>query len=281
MIRSNLERNFEYCFTVNLITDVKTVTLGYLYWGSFNIMRKDVYLKFENERLYDTKELPLEYISKTLGLEMSKLPCVDLAMDFNFNVIEKIYELQQHSKIDVIILNRHRHKKEDIWEQENKGNGSLMQPYKYKGITLKSKDSNHPLTLNGYDKTKEISVKSRKDYIPEIEGFAQIYRLEVRSSRKQLKTSLQALNITDDEFITSLINKDDDVLIKVWKHLFSRILRFRKSGKRECEDIINILFADKISKRTKRKQVIANIKSLLHKARNIADLYFYNLKGIA
>ena len=280
LIRSDIERNFEHCFTVCVIKDAQPVTLGYLYWGSFNQMRQDVYFKFENERLYDTKELPLEHIASTLELQRSKLPSVDIAMDFNFNVINKIYELEADLDMDVIILNKQRNKTEYIPEQTNTSKGSLCNPNQYRGFDIQARDKNHKLMISAYDKTLEIITKSHKHYITKAEGFEQIYRLEVRASRNQLHTTLEALNITKEEFVTSLINKDDEVLIRVWKHLFSRILRFRKSGKRESEDIIDILFADNISKRTKRKPVIANIKSLLHKARNIAELCFYSLKDI-
>ncbi|MDE6368591.1 MAG: hypothetical protein K2K94_05070, partial [Muribaculaceae bacterium] len=281
LIRSDLERNYEYCFTVCCFQDAKPVTVGYLFWGSYNPMRQDVYFKFENERLYDTKELPIDHIASTLKLQRSKLPCVDLAMDFNFNIIDKIYALEEHRDIDVIILNKKRNKTEYIAEQLNKSTGTLINRHKYKGFDIRAKDKNHKLMLCAYDKTLEINTESHKHYITKAEGFDNIYRLEVRASRNHLHTTLEALNITNEEFVTSLINKDDEVLIRVWKHLFSRILRFRKSGKRESEDIIDILFADNISKRTKRKPVIANIKSLLHKARNIAELCFYSLKDIA
>ncbi|MDE6368869.1 MAG: hypothetical protein K2K94_06490, partial [Muribaculaceae bacterium] len=280
LIRSDLERNFKHCFTVCLIKDAQPVTLGYLYWKTYNTMRQDVYFKFENERLYDTMTLPLDYIANTLGLQRSKLPSVDLAVDFNFNVIDKIYALEEHRDIDVIILNKKRDKTEYIAEQLNKSTGTLINRHKYKGFDIKAKDKNHKLMLCAYDKTLEINTESHKHYIAKAEGFEQIYRLEVRASRNHLHTTLEALNIADEEFITSLLNKDDDVLISVWKHLFSRILRFRQRGKRESEDIIDILFADNISKRTKRKPVIANIKALIHKARNIAELCFYSLKDV-
>ena len=281
LIKSDLERNFEHCFTVCLIKDAKPVTVGYLYWGSYNPMRKNVYFKFENERLYDTKELPLDHIASTLKLQKLKLPSVDLALDFNFNVIDKIYELEGHPNIDVIILNKKRNKTEYIPEQTNTSKGSLCNRNQYRGFDIQARDKNHKLMISAYDKTLEINTVSHKHYIAKVEGFDQIYRLEVRASRNHLHTTLEALNITDEEFITSLINKDDDVLIRVYKHLFSRILRFRKCGKRESEDIIDILFADKINQRSKRKPVIANIKSLFHKARNIAELCFYSLKDIA
>ena len=281
LIRSDLERNFKHCFTVCLLKDAQPVTLGYLYWKTYNTMRQDVYFKFENERLYDTMMLPLDHIANTLKLQMSKLPCVDLAMDFNFNVIDKIYELEGHPNIDVIILNKKRNKTEYIPEQTNTSKGSLCNSNQYRGFDIQARDKNHKLMISAYDKTLEINTVSHKHYIAKAEGFDNIYRLEVRASRNHLHTTLEALNITKEEFVTSLINKDDEVLIRVWKHLFSRILRFRKSGKRESEDIIDILFADNISKRTKRKPVIANIKSLLHKARNIAELCFYSLKDIA
>ena len=281
LIKCELEKNFENCFTVCLIKDAKPITVGYLYWGSYNPMRQDVYFRFDNQRLYDTKELPLQHIASTLKLQRLNLPCVDLAMDFNFNVIDKIYELEADLDIDVIILNKQRNKTEYIPEQTNTSKGTLCNPNKYRGFDIQARDKNHKLMISAYDKTLEIKTASHKHYITKAEGFDQIYRLEVRASRSQLHTSLKTLDITYEEFITSLINKDDDVLIKVWKHLFSRILRFRKRGKRESEDIIDILFTDEICRKTKRKPIIANIKALIHKARNIAELCFYSLKDIA
>lgn len=255
---SSLEKNYRYCYTVSSIQDSICSELGTLYWGSYNTFRQDIYFKVNNERLYDTANIDIEYIASELGLKPKNIPTVDLAADFNFNVIDIIYKL--YKTHDTIILNKHRDKKAYINELTNIGKGSLVNPNQYKGFTIKTLDSTHKFELVAYDKTLEINTQSHKDYIHEIEGMEQIYRLEVRASRKDMQITLKDLNISDEEFMDIVYNSKHE-LIEIWKHLFDRLLRFRKSGSRKSANILELLFYTKAHKpiRETYKQFINNI----------------------
>lgn len=233
--------NFQHCFIVSIITNILT-TIGYLYWGSHNITRQDIYFKVYNERLYDTERIDLETIGNTLGLTIKNVPNVDIALDFDFNVVEMIYDLWQDNDFDAIILDKARNKTEYVPELLNEGKGSLINPYEYKGFYIKSKDKAHKLELCAYDKGLEIDTeKPYKRYIRDCEGLGdKIYRLEVRATRKTLETTLKALNIDTRYFITEVLNNPDE-LFKVWEHLFDRLVRFRKHNARKSERFIDLL----------------------------------------
>lgn len=241
LIRSMIEPNFKHCFKVNLETEAETITLGYLYWGSNNKWLNSIYFKVFNKRLYDNSNVKINDIGETLGLKVNRLPNIDIAMDFNFNVIDRIYELFRKKNIETIILNRVIEKDEYVDELLNLGKGTLINPYKFKGFYIKGKDS-HRLELNAYDKSLEIEKSSHKEYIKETEGYAHIYRLEVRVVGNQLYKTLKSLGISCNDFLTSIY--EPAMLIKVWEKIFDRLLRFRTYGRRECERTLDLLMQD-------------------------------------
>lgn len=238
LVRCSVEKAYLHCFQVLGFTNEKTILLGYLYWGSSNKMLSKIYFKVYNERLYDDTDVDVREIADTLGLKISALPNVDIAVDFNFNVINKIYGLFKSEYLDVIILGKVRGKNEYVKELVNVGMGSLSNPYQNKALYINGRDSNK-LELNAYDKTLEIEQESNKNYITEKEGFLHIYRLEVRSNSVQLDKTLHSLGISQEDFLSSIYNHS--MQIKVWEHLFNRLLRFRKHGKRQCEKILDLL----------------------------------------
>lgn len=244
--------NFQHCFIVSIITNILT-TIGYLYWGSHNITRQDIYFKVYNNRLYDSERIDLEKIGNALGLTIKSVPNIDIALDFDFNVIETIYDLWQDNDFDAIILDKARNKTEYVPELLNEGKGSLINPYEYKGFYIKSKDKAHKLELCAYDKGLEIDTKSpHKRYIFDCEGFDKIYRLEVRATRKTLETTLKALNIDTRYFITEVLNNPDE-LFKVWEHLFDRLVRFRKHNARKSERFVDLLRTYRRPKKMKQR----------------------------
>lgn len=238
LMRCSIEKDYLHCFQVLGFTNEKTTLLGYLYWGSSNKMLGKIYFKVYNERLYDNTNVDVRAIADALGLKISALPNVDIAVDFNFNVINKIYGLFKNEYLDVIILGKVRGKNEYVKELVNVGMGSLNNPYQNKALYIKGRDSNK-LELNAYDKTLEIEQESNKNYITEKEGFLHTYRLEVRSNSVQLDKTLHSLGISQEDFLSCIYNHS--MQIKVWEHLFNRLLRFRKHGERQCEKILDLL----------------------------------------
>ncbi|MDE7437114.1 MAG: hypothetical protein K2M93_01385, partial [Muribaculaceae bacterium] len=243
LVQSTIERNFKFCYKVNLETEEETITLGYLYWGSNNKWLNCIYFKVFNKRLYDNTNVKVNEIGDLLGLKIKRSPNIEIAVDFNFNVVDKIYELFKRENLEVIILNRLIKKDEYVPELLNNGKGTLINPYKFKGFYIRGRDK-HRLELNAYDKTMEIKESSHKEYIMEAEGFEHIYRLEVRVNGVQLYKTLKALGISRVEFISRIY--EPEVQFKVWENIFDRLLRFRTSGKRECERILDLLMADDV-----------------------------------
>lgn len=247
LLRSSIEPSYAHCFQVLRYNDMEAITLGYIYWGSNNKMLGYIYFKVYNKRLYDS-QVNIEDIGRTLGLEISKLPNIDIAVDFNFNVIDVIYQLFKKTNLQVIILNKVRDKEDYIQEMLNLGKGSLINPYIHKGFYIKGQDS-HRLELNAYNKGLEIDTVSHKEYIRDIEGMRDIYRLEIRVNANQLEKTLRALNMDAWTFLENMY--DSSLQLKVWEHIFDRILRFRIEGKRECEKIIDLLYTDGTRQQTK------------------------------
>lgn len=256
-------KQFEYCYTIIVISNIPQ-TIGFLYWGSHNVTLQDVYIKILNERLYDTADLDLKEIGNSLGLTMKNLPYIDIAVDFDFDVINTIYDLWKDDDFDTIILDKHRDKNEYISEILNTGKGSLIKPYSHKGFYIKNRDKAHKLELCAYDKGLEIDTeKPYKRYIRDCEGFGdKIYRLEVRTTRKTLETTLDALNINKQRFYKEVLNNQEE-LFRVWEHLFQRLLRFRKHNARNSERFIDLL--KNYPRRRRRMNIIDRV---IHKFTN-------------
>lgn len=66
--------------------------IGYLHFGSPNPNRQHVYIVYENQALYNAVFVSIRYyLEDILGLEFKQVSKIDIAVDFNFCIIRRLY----------------------------------------------------------------------------------------------------------------------------------------------------------------------------------------------
>lgn len=180
--------------------------IGTLYFGSPNPNRQYIYLLFENAALYDEYLLASRfYVESVLGLEFLRVSKIDIAVDFNFNVVNRFYRLFKNPDYDLIINGK---KVADIRTtipevMHIAGNTNRKRPFAHHMPVVKN--VNGSMLMRAYDKSKEIEEESGKEYIKENAGFNRLYRLEVSlGCHKVVKKVLDTLALTDEELYSLL-----------------------------------------------------------------------------
>lgn len=227
--------NYSYKNTFDIIIKnynekdgIYNIKLGTLYYGSFNPIRNQLYIAIENRELYSGNLVSIHFIEEKLNLQFMTISKIDIAFDCNKNIINKYYNLIKNDNINYIVLNKKVDKNEEI-DILTLGKGTLLRPLLHKSIYIKNRERG--LELNAYNKTKEIKDNGNyKDYIVDTLGFNEIYRLEVRCNHKQLKDTLKAMNLTDEDVMYRAII-DKELLYDIYENLLNRLLRIDENGK--------------------------------------------------
>lgn len=197
---------------------------GELYFGSYNVCRQKMYIRLDNKVCYDDSIGYLSHMESKLGIEFDSISHIDIAMDFDRNIINKFYRLLHNEEIDFIILNKRVGMAEEVKDLLNVSTGLRSNIHKFKSFYIQNKERG--LTLNGYDKTKEIEDNGNvKGYIKEVLGFKHIYRLEVRTTHKLLLDTFTKLGIDDMYVYLGLLANDKSILYTLYFELLNRLVR--------------------------------------------------------
>ena len=217
--------------------------IGHLHFGSPNPYRQHVYIVYENQALYNTMFVAIRYhLEDVLGLEFKQVSKIDIAVDFNFNIIRRFYRLYKNSEYNLIINGKKvegvEQKVADVLHVA--GNNTRKRPMANPMPIIKNSDGS--LSLKAYNKTKEIEEESHKDYIADAVGFARMYRFEVScGNHKSLKTSLNKLGLSEADLYTGLQNKD--TISRLFCAFLDRLIRVQKG--RHSYSLMDILLDEK------------------------------------
>lgn len=188
-----------------------------------------VYYRLENEVLYDhlTFDITMKF-PELLGITFKHITSIDLARDYRFDVVKRIRKIARDEAVKVIVNYKTIDKSKDMSE------GMFIFPLNFKKlsnptISIKQvkavKDKSKGLTLCAYNKSREIEIKSHKDYIKEFYGNPKsLYRLEVHQNNVEIKDFCEKNGIVQD---ASLIT-DQQFLDAMYDAHLSSLLRFTK-----------------------------------------------------
>ena len=217
-------------------------SIGSLYFGSPNPNRQYIYLLFENAALYDDYLLASRfYVESVLGLEFLRVSKIDIAADFNFNVVNRFYRLFKDPDYDLIINGK---KVADFWTTIPEvlhiaGKTNRKRPFAHHMPVVKN--ANGSMLMRAYDKSKEIEEDSGKEYIREKAGFNRLYRLEVSlGSHKVVKKVLDSLAMTDEELYALLGH--ESMLIDFLVSALNKLVR--ASRRRRSYGILDVILHD-------------------------------------
>ena len=222
--------------------DVVYRDFGDLFFETYNIYRQNVYIMVSNKILYnDFLSALIPEIPEVLELTFIRISKLDIAMDFNFNVIRPFNSLFKDEKLH-LILNGKKVKtmQERLPNVLTLCTGSRKNPLKNRTPFIKNK--NGSLEFTAYDKNKEIE-ESNKTYIQEKLGFDKVYRFEVRAKNYHaLKDTFNFLisknEVIDDLHLLCLL-QDQRTLTELFELFVDRLFRF--TYKRQKVDLLNFL----------------------------------------
>ena len=228
MVKNTNESNYKIKFDI-FMEDGKLY--GNLYFGSYNFNRQRIYLSINNEIFYNGNLGLIDYIIDSLNLEFHSISKLDLALDFDSNIINTFYKLLKMDELSPIILNRKYDMQcKEIKNLINVSTGSRKNVRKFKSFYITNKERG--LCLNAYDKTKEIADNDyQKQYIIDKLDMKKIFRLEIRTNHTLLLDSIKKLGYTDDYLYDLIVTNQIHELFELYKHLLNRLIRFDFKGK--------------------------------------------------
>lgn len=202
--------------------------IGYLYFGSYNPNRQDIYISYANEALYNWLINVRAYIEGTLSLTFVKISKLDVACDFNFNIQKQLIRVYKDLSYDVMICGEAMPNYEVKGVGVYAGNNPRKRLFAKPELIISNKDKT--LTMKSYDKLREINQESGKKYISESTGFKKIYRIEVScKNHKVLLPTIQQIGITEEDVWGQIT--DEKLLFNIFNKTLNRIIRFRKNRK--------------------------------------------------
>jgi len=202
-------KNFAYCYNITVWDDVKEngerkyIVVGTLGFGRYAASKQSdnylgsalkVWIRLENQSLYNTSIHYLPYITETLGLEFNNITAMDLCLDAPFNFSKYLRRLIKDKSLSIILNGKELKDRKKFIEEID---------YLYKGsadkinlqtVYVKERNAIRSETkgkfLKTYNKSREIEEKSKKDYINEPFGKSKIFRLEVHLNWDDIKPYL-------------------------------------------------------------------------------------------
>lgn len=174
-------------------------------------------LTIDNKLLYSDHLSLIYKFEESFGLELIKIVQIDVACDSNHNLPRKLNEIMHQSNCTIT----RRGVKLPLTDKGNQILGTKVsrnvkvltskeRPIHSYYFELRTSGSRRPLLLRAYDKAREISEKSHKDYVKEKNGFGDhIYRLEVSAHSYDLKKqSKNKSGFTIEHIYRNLCNLD-------------------------------------------------------------------------
>ena len=211
----------------------KVMTVGVGIYGD-NQERNFAFFRVENHVLYNSLLLKrVLALPEQMGMVFHNFTAIDLAVDIKTDIVRLIRRLWHREDITTIINGKAiKYRTVEIDNLKLIYSASLQ---RLKGASLLIKqararqDKSKGLTVQVYNKGKEIEAVSHKYYIQEFYGNPKrLYRLEVHQNNAEIQDYCRKVNrvqdidmVYDQEFLTAMF----------YYHL-SAVLRFTKGRKK-------------------------------------------------
>ena len=230
----------------NTFQEFTEQVFGTLKWGlktnTDEAMQSFVWLQVENKQFYlkndwrHSRLLHLEYIEDTLGLIFNNITHLDIAIDSCCNFPKKVIQLIRNKEYTPIVNGiKITERKQLIEDILYIGVGNLDRIKEYSVLVAQR---NKNITLNAYNKKREIESKSHKNYILDKNGNPKkLYRLEVRINSDVLKNFFTKEKIT----YSPKIFLDKDSLMYLFTLFLNRVLRFQDKNERKSYSILELI----------------------------------------
>ncbi|WP_294589154.1 hypothetical protein [uncultured Phocaeicola sp.] len=227
--------------------DMEEQVFGTLQWG----LRSDhdeafkpyVWLYVDNSQFYlkydystNGRLMFLGYIEQMLGLVFNNITHLDLALDSSTNYSKALIKLiRDKDYYPIINGSKITDRKKLIEDILYIGVGNLERIKEYSLLIQQKKND---LSLNSYNKKREVENKSKKFYIMDrYKNPNQLHRLEIRINSDVLKDFFirNRIEYNPSMFIT------DDWLWLLFLTFLSRIIRFQTAKGRKVYGVMDLI----------------------------------------
>ena len=226
------------------------VKVATTYFDRYGAGKKESYLwlRIENAVLYN-KPLLVEVLSlvELLDLQFNNVTYLELAKDFKYNISNKIRAMMRNPELTTIINDKQIKDRNKILNNVTRTCGVSLNRDGGKSLTIKQakavKNKYDGITLDSYDKVREIESHSHKHYILNYYGNPKrLLRLELRLNNPDIKAIAKRLCMVITEDIIFDSNKLDAIYLQAlhsmlrfthgrkkldWQMLFDCNMKFR------------------------------------------------------
>ena len=231
----------------NTFDDMDEQVFGTVQWGLRSdrdeALQSYVWLQIDNKQFYLMYNALtrgrlgfLGYIEQMLGLEFNNITHLDLALDASTNfskaLVKTIRNKDYHPIINGTKITDRKKLIEDILYI---GVGNLERIKEYSILIQQKKND---ISINAYNKKREIENKSHKDYIMESYGNpSQLHRLEVRINSDAIKDffTREGIEYNPAMFIT------DEWLWLFYLTFLNRVIRFQSVKGKKVYGIMDLI----------------------------------------
>ena len=212
------------------------VKVATTYFDRYGAGKKESYLwlRIENAVLYN-KPLLVEVLSlvELLDLQFNNVTYLELAKDFKYNISNKIRAMMRNPELTTIINDKQIKDRNKILNNVTRTCGVSLNRDGGKSLTIKQakavKNKYDGITLDSYDKVREIESHSHKYYILNYYGKPKrLHRLELRLNNPDIKAIAKRLRMV----ITEDIIFDSNKLDAIYLQALHSMLRFTHGRKK-------------------------------------------------
>ena len=236
-----------YSFYNEIFDDTEEQVFGTIQWGlrsdHDNAFQSYVWLQIDNKQFYlkynhKTKGrlVFLNYIEQMLGLEFNNITHLDLAIDTNTNISKALVKMiRDKDYYPIINGTKITDRKKLVEDILYIGVGTLERIKEYSILIQQKKND---LSINAYNKKREIENKSHKDYIMESYGNPnQLHRLEVRINSDAMKDffTREQIEYNPAMFIT------DEWLWLFYLTFLNRVIRFQSVKGKKVYGVMDLI----------------------------------------
>ena len=207
----------------------------------FRFENRACYFNFDKQALYDVLTMDVatgqkynlinvwESIADDLGLVFNNITELEIACDTNFNLSAKVRKMiKDYQNYEMFCNGKKISDPNRIIENYHETFArSRKRLQKYPTIYFEQARTDAPL-LRIYNKSDEIEANdNEKDYITEWNGFAPIYRTEVRIKSNSFKEFLKTYTPDADYSSPLQMIQSPHFLFSAWQFFTDRLIFFR------------------------------------------------------
>ena len=168
-----------------------------------------------------------------IDLQFNNVTYLELAKDFKYNISNKFRAMMRNPELTTIINGKQIKDRNKILSNVTRTCGVSLNRDGGKSLTIKQakavKNKYDGITLDSYDKVREIESHSHKHYILNYYGNPKrLHRLELRLNNPDIKAIAKRLRMV----ITEDIIFDIEKLNSIYKKALESLIRFKKKRKK-------------------------------------------------